>query len=669
MTKDAATVAEIYSDALPARQRGRSGPHLSELAHLLAGADVGLALFDEQLKLLAYNPLYQTLCGYQLSEIAAGTPFVDLLRVSLRRQNASEADVEKTVASVLARLEPGTAYSFRYTSPSARVVEVRRRRLPNGSLVETVREIEATDGSTKDDGQFAQIAEAARARMMHALEVMAEGFALYDARDRLVVYNRRFLDYNPHIRDLIIPGADYEHLLRQGIKRGAYILNDASPEDFLAWQINRHRNPDEPYELQLADGRWILFKEKRTDDGGIVGTCSDITDMKHRESEMLRISRELHAKNIQFDTALNNMIQGLCMIDHDQRLIVCNRQYLDLYGFSPDVVKPGIKLRQILEYSVSLGNYTEEEAERALAERHDPDRLSKRVTIKQRLKDGRVIAVMNEPMPDGGSIATFQDITEIERHEEQLRDHSLKLERSNRELQDFAYVASHDLQEPLRKIEAFSDRLVHKYRDVLEGDGQNYIDRMQNAAARMRQLINDLLTYSRITSKAQPFSPVNLNIVLSEVLSDIQIRLEETQADIQAGELPTIEADPTQMRQLFQNIISNSLKFRKKDVTPVIKIAGRIEKSQQVDDPRARLVLTIADNGIGFENQYKDKIFTIFQRLHGRLEYEGTGIGLATCRRLVERHGGTIDADGQLGVGATFTIVLPTLQDGGTVAQ
>jgi signal transduction histidine kinase len=380
---------------------------------------------------------------------------------------------------------------------------------------------------------------------------------------------------------------------------------------------------------------------------------------------MLRISRELHAKNIQFDTALNNMIQGLCMLDREQRLIVCNRRYLELYGFSADVVKPGIKLREILEYSVSLGNYTEQEAARALAERPDPARLSQRVTIKQRLKDGRVIAVMNEPMPNGGSIATFQDITDIEHHEEQMRDHALKLERSNRELQDFAYVASHDLQEPLRKIEAFSDRLVRKYGATLPEDGQMYIERMQNASARMRQLINDLLAYSRITSKANPFTTANLKDILADVLSDLQIRIEETRAEVRFEELPTIEADPTQMRQLFQNIISNALKFRKKDVAPIIEIGGQVVNAPHFDEVKSTAILTIADNGIGFENQYKDQIFTIFQRLHGRLEYEGTGIGLATCRRIVERHGGEIDAEGQLGKGATFTIILPMSQSEG----
>jgi light-regulated signal transduction histidine kinase (bacteriophytochrome) len=316
-----------------------------------------------------------------------------------------------------------------------------------------------------------------------------------------------------------------------------------------------------------------------------------------------------------------------------------------------------------MEYSVSLGNYTAEEAERALAERNDPARLSQRTVIKQRLKDGRVIAVMNEPMADGGTIATYQDITDLERGAEKMIDYTRKLERSNRELVDFAYVASHDLQEPLRKIEAFGDRLFKKYRSSLPEDGQMFVDRMQSAAGRMRQLINDLLSYSRITTKASPFARIALNDVLAGVLSDLQIRIEETHATIDVDELPVIEADASQMRQLFQNLIGNALKFRKKDIGPVITVKAAIQWAHALRNSGPAAVITIEDNGIGFEPQFKEQIFNIFQRLHSRNEYEGTGIGLATCRKIVERHQGLIEASGRPGEGALFTITVPVNQD------
>jgi signal transduction histidine kinase len=639
----------------------------SEFAALMSGADVGLALFDKDLRLLACNDLYRTLCDYREEETVPGTPFADLVSLSLRRRAMPEADIAVALDRALSRLNPGTGYTFRHSSVSGREVEINRRRLDTGALVETVREARDQIPGTELGAQFAQIADAARERMMHALDVMADGFALFDAQDRLVAYNRNYVKSKPNAEHLIFPGMTFECILRACIERGTYVMNGLDGEAYFAQRMRHHRNPGAPYEVQLTDGRWILVSEKRTPDGGTVGIRSDITQMKSRELDLLRISRKLHAKNSQFDVALNNMIQGLCMFDASQRLIVCNRRYLEIYGFSADVVKPGILLSDIMRYSVSLGNYTEEEAARALAERYDPLRLRERTTIKQRLKDGRVIAVMSEPMSDGGTIATYHDITESENQALALQAHALRLEASNRDLQEFAYVASHDLQEPLRKIEAFADRLVRKYGKTLPEDGQMFIERMQNAAGRMRQLIGALLSYSRVSTNASRYVDVDLNSVLSEVLSDLQIQIEEEKATIDRDPLPTIEADPTQMRQLLQNILSNALKFRRKDVGLLIEIRARtVADPSRHDLPSGWLELSVRDNGIGFDNAYKDQIFKIFQRLHGRMEYEGTGIGLATCRKIVDRHGGQIDADGRPGQGTTFRIRLPIRREQGS---
>ncbi len=228
-----------------------------------------------------------------------------------------------------------------------------------------------------------------------------------------------------------------------------------------------------------------------------------------------------------------------------------------------------------------------------------------------------------------------------------------ELEQANTELEEFAHVASHDLQEPLRKIQAFGDRLNSRYHDALDERGSDYLQRMQNAAARMQRLIDDLLAYSRLTTKAYPFAPVDLAEVTQGVVSDLEVRIEQTGGRVEVGDMPTIDADPTQMRQLLQNLISNGLKFHKKE-PPVVKVHAKLlgEVCQMI----------VEDNGIGFDEKYLDRIFTIFQRLHGRLEYEGTGIGLAICRKIVERHGGSITAESKLGEGATFIIALPVKQ-------
>jgi signal transduction histidine kinase len=640
-----------------------SGKNNSEINDLFAGADVGLALFDSQLRLLACNDLYKSLCGYQTADMPTGIQLQKLMQITFQRLNVPQEDVAEKIEKIIDRLQPGTAYSFRYTAPSGSMVEIRRRRLPNGTAVETARQIDGPSSSIDLNSQYEMIAEQSRSRLMHALDVMADGFALYDANDRMVLYNKKYLDYSPQAADVIMPGAEKEEILRKSTERGAFVLGDMTQEQYIKWRLDRHRNPSEPYQIQLADGRWLLITEKRTNDGGIVGTRSDITEIKLREIEMLRISRQLHARNLHFDTALTNMVQGLCMFDKDQKLIVVNKRYLEIYGFSADVVKPEISLREIMQYSVSLGNYTAEEADRALAQRNDPSQLARRSVIKQYLKDGRVIAVMNEPMGDGGTIATYQDITETERNANTMLQYTQKLEHSNRELADFAYVASHDLQEPLRKIEAFGERLVNKYGPILPEDGKMFVDRMQNAAGRMRTLINDLLSYSRVTTGAKEFQKVSLSKVLNEVLSDLQIRIEETKATINSDELPTIECEPMQMRQLLQNLLGNALKFRKADVLPILTVTCEIVPADDATGIGAYANLVFADNGIGFDNEFKDKIFTIFQRLHSRTEYEGTGIGLATVRKIVERHGGTINADGQLTVGSKFYVTLPLEQN------
>jgi two-component system sensor kinase FixL len=260
--------------------------------------------------------------------------------------------------------------------------------------------------------------------------------------------------------------------------------------------------------------------------------------------------------------------------------------------------------------------------------------------------------------------AFVYDITERKRAEMEREEFARRLEQSNRELEQFASVASHDLQEPLRKIQAFGDRLQGRFGAALGEQGREYVERMQSSAARMRTLINDLLTYSRVTSKAQPFAPVDLNAVAREVVSDLEGRLQQTGGRVELGPLPVVEADPLQMRQLLQNLIGNGLKFHRPGEPPVVRVEGRLlpDPLANGDGGAALAEVTVCDNGIGFEEEYRERIFQVFQRLHGRQQYEGTGMGLAICRKIVERHGGRITAHGRPGKGATFIVTLPRKQ-------
>jgi two-component system, LuxR family, sensor kinase FixL len=286
--------------------------------------------------------------------------------------------------------------------------------------------------------------------------------------------------------------------------------------------------------------------------------------------------------------------------------------------------------------------------------------------------DGSVLPVLLNATaitdPSGAYVssrATTVDLSERQRAECLLIERQA-LERTNTELQEFAYVASHDLQEPLRKIQAFGDRLRSKHAAALPAEADDFLRRMQNAGARMQTLINDLLSFSRVTTRAQPFVPVDLAAVAREVVSDLEGRIEQTHGRIEVGELPTIEADATQMRQLLQNLLGNALKFHRPGVEPLVQVSGHVLNGSQASrtQPSAPSAceIRVADNGIGFEERYLDRIFTIFQRLHGRNEYEGTGLGLAICRKIVERHHGHITAHSSPGQGATFVVTLPVQQ-------
>ncbi len=252
----------------------------------------------------------------------------------------------------------------------------------------------------------------------------------------------------------------------------------------------------------------------------------------------------------------------------------------------------------------------------------------------------------------------------IEERTQELRVYSDELTRSNRELEDFAFVASHDLQEPLRKIRAFGNRLESGYADVIDERGQDFLKRMLNAAERMSMLISDLLSFSRVSTRGKDFVEVDLNSVVSDILNDLEIAIDETGAKFNVDDMPIIMGDKSQIEQLMLNLLSNALKFKNPDITPQITVSCSTPSDEELvnvlhEEQFDWTKITIQDNGIGFDQSFSEKIFAPFQRLHGRSEYKGTGIGLAVCRRIVERHNGHISALSQPGKGACFTIIIP----------
>ncbi|HZR16180.1 MAG TPA: ATP-binding protein [Verrucomicrobiae bacterium] len=347
-----------------------------------------------------------------------------------------------------------------------------------------------------------------------------------------------------------------------------------------------------------------------------------------------------------YEMILNSAGEGICGLDAEGKATFVNPTVAKLTGWPVDELVG--KLEQ--EIFVSNGESAETlSADERVLYRKDGTRFPVEFVKTPINENGRVV----------GSVVVFKDITERKQVQDSLARKAAELARSNAELEQFAFVASHDLQEPLRKIQAFGDRLKVRCQSIESSDIQDYLERMQSAAARMRTLINDLLAFSRVIRSSEPFVPVDLAQITKEVLGDLEVRIEKSGAKVELENLPTIEADPMQMRQLILNLLGNALKFQPPGASPLIRISATT-LTPLSREPQCEI--HVEDNGIGFDEKYMDKIFAVFQRLHGRTEYEGTGVGLAVCRRIVDRHHGTITAKSQPGKGATFIVTLPLKQ-------
>jgi signal transduction histidine kinase len=353
---------------------------------------------------------------------------------------------------------------------------------------------------------------------------------------------------------------------------------------------------------------------------------------------------------------IDTVREPLLLLDSDFRVTHANRTFFQTFRVAPEDTMG--------EVLFALGNGQWDIAplrallrDRLLAERElydvDVDHVFPGI--------GRKIMQLNARLVSHGTdvsgliLLAIEDVTERRLAERLLAVQRRELERSNTALNEFAFVASHDLQEPLRKIVSFGERLGTSAGPLLEGSARQYLDRMLDAATRMRALIGDLLAYSQIKTNAAAFAPTSLAAIVREVVADLETTISDTGGRIEVGTLPAIDADASQMRQLMQNLLSNALKFRRPDVAPVIKVSASISRD-------GVCTISVTDNGIGFKQEHDEKIFRMFERLHTRTQFQGSGMGLAICRKIVERHSGSIAATSTVGQGTTFTVTLPVNQ-------
>ncbi len=378
---------------------------------------------------------------------------------------------------------------------------------------------------------------------------------------------------------------------------------------------------------------------------GVIEYVRDISDRK-RVEDALRESEE------KYRSLFNEDITGNFFCSRAGDILDCNPAFLRMFGFC--------SLEEARSSSV-LDIYADPaEREELLSRLEREKRLDGHERLRKR-KDGRPIPVIENIIgvfDGGGSLVGTKgymiDNTERKRAEEALKRSLENLEQSNAELERFAYVASHDLQEPVRMITNYAQLLSRRCGGVLDSDAEDFLRFIEQGGKRMQTLIMDLLEYSRVHSRATSFEPTDAGAVLQETLETLKLSIEERRVAVTQDPLPTVLADPSQLRQVFQNLVGNAIKFGRADVPVTIHISARQQDG--------KVLFSVADNGIGIEPEYREKIFVVFERLHGRERYEGSGIGLAIVKRIVERHGGRIGVESEVGKGSTFYFTLPAVR-------
>ncbi len=525
--------------------------------------------------------------------------------------------------------------------------------------------------------QSAALVSASDARYRQLLESIHDAFFSVDTEWRFTYLNAEAERLLGHPREALIGrglwdvyadavGSIYDVSYRQAIET-------RRPVSFEAFYA--------PIDLHLAVRAYPF-------DEGLSVYFRNVTEQKAAEAAERAATAEAARTLAQLEAVLDTLSEGLIIASPDGTLARWNPAALDLHGYATEAEATGpfatvaaaFRLTALDGRVLPLEEWPMARALRGVSTN------SMEVTIDRLDQGWRRTFCYNGALvsgPDGAplcAVLTVRDTTaareataalrqlnetlearvaerteEIERASERIERANALLTSRNRELQDFAHVASHDLQEPLRKMRAFADLLVLEHSASLDDEARGFLDKVQSGAERMSRLLSDLLAFSRVTSHGRPYAPIDLDVTAERVVSDLGVRIAETGGEVSVGPLPTVTGDASQLYQLLLNLVQNALKFHRDGVGSRVVVAAE----RAVESRRRVVRLTVRDDGIGFDEKHRDRIFKPFQRLHGRGTYEGTGMGLAICRRIVDRHGGRIEVASTPGEGTTFTVTLP----------
>jgi PAS domain S-box-containing protein len=538
-----------------------------------------------------------------------------------------------------------------------------------GTVIDISRQKNILDELMKSESRFRLLADS-----------MPQQVWTSDPTGNLTYFNRAVYDYS---------GKTFEAMRLKGWKAFVHPLESDAYE--IAWKNATRTGTEFVFEHRLqnsqGDYRWHITRAipQKGPDNDLqmwVGTITDIDDqkmittlleaqIKERTEKLNEINLQLKSFEERYSTIINEVKDYvILLLDKDGNIRNWNKAAEKIKGYSGE---------DIIGKNFSIF-YTDEDKASGL-----PTKLIQEATLHGKAevqgwrlrKDGTrfwgsiiITSLHDEKNNITGFSKVTRDLTDKKNAEDRLLEYLQSIEQKNQELQQtnaeleaFNYIASHDLQEPLRKIQTFSQRIMEKDKQQLSETTLDYFNRMIRAASRMQNLIDALISYSRTNAASHDAQVTDLNTLLQEVKDDLQESIDEKKATLTWDTLPVLRLIPLQIYQLFINLISNALKYRKKDVPPQIHISYELLTASQINEPGLLEVsyhsISIRDNGIGFEERYKTKIFELFQRLHGKTEYDGTGIGLAICKKIMRNHDGIITASGEPGIGSVFTIYLP----------